>query len=314
MEHKVENRMGNTKKRRINSKNNSNRNSKQAAIGPSISSSSLNNEQSFIYRLEPNTILYHSKKIYGTNHNETLSKTFSFPIFFTLNIDIAEIYNKVNPGNKCQVYNNNTHKNLLNISAKIGNIDNIFSFKTDTRFIHKTIIDSILKIFFGNANNIYEIIQAIYHLKNESLHSEILGLLQYFNRNKKYFAGFLETAYTTMIKTLDDLLTKINIYRKLKIIPVRTSERNFDLFLCNLLKLTVNDIDGFIFFNNRNTELSDNSVTLNSLYKHRQITRDREKVVDLIVPDELCLFNGYTGLELLGPCRTTNTTGLGASR
>jgi hypothetical protein len=253
-------------------------------------------EKPLIVFISDNDILYHSKNIH------TDEKTARYPVFFALNVKIAQVYTDINPHNRCIRYKNNKRRTLIVLGEPSDEIDKLMRFLNPRQPAFCPIAINILKSFFGYAQTIDEVLTAIRSLQVNINKIEKI-ITDIFNPHPTKYARFSRDVKKLMSATLETYSEKLNKYlvenEDVDIIPSRTTDRNFDMFLCNILKYMLEkykiEIDGFY---------------CNELNLHSISSRDPTKITQnevitsygMVVPSEICLFEGYNFLENIGEC------------
>lgn len=258
--------------------------------------------RSYTVRIRENDNLYQSI-------NPTTDTNNTFPAFFATSQDVAMIYNRVNPNNICKVFKNHKQRILISVGFDNPEFDKMIPSLKFKYNEERIVFKNILNVFFGTAKNIEDVLQSIFILKEQlPFIKKIIDYTNNYNRRQNIYAGFnrSDIVIRDMNKVLDTYRDKITnaLLRNnnITILPSRTTDRNWDLLFCNLMKIysLPLGIHGFHYkpdsFDTLEENYSRNMITLNEIIRHR----------GSIVPEEICLLEGYKFLEVLGLCNEGN--------
>ena len=260
-----------------------------------------------------NDILYQS---YGSMTPENAK----YPAFFAITPEVANLYVGISPNSICKIFKNNKDRHILKITGRDTYdstrvpvdrslnqlIPRIISHIQFSNPEEKIIFENILIVFFGQAENIMNVMESITILERHI--GFIKNMLNFYNSDLNRFAGFnpdINKAGLEMLDTLKKYKDKIIYYQEMNpnmtILPSRTTNRNWDMLFCNIFKFYGFRIpgaptDGFWYDppspNELKASYDNNHITFNEVLQG----------VGMTVPPEICLLEGYEYLEDVGRC------------
>lgn len=249
------------------------------------------------YILPRNTKLYQS-----VSSRIQLNET--YPSFFATTPHIANLYLLLKSGNICKTFQTTSGQRLIILGEPSTEVERMIEFLEShiprVPRDYCTVFKSLSQIFFGNTDNINDVIIAINFLKdNKKL---IKAMINGFNTDKTNYILFMNPndgrLMREMYAKLDSYLKKISDFRTdpltatMRIMPSRITERNWDSLFCNLLKQYFGKlgIKGFIV----NEYTSAQFVNFKS--KHIITLNELIHGIGVQTPPEICLLKGYENL------------------
>lgn len=233
--------------------------------------------------------LYHSKGISPDDGR--------YPMFFAVTTEIAMTYAVLSPTNRCVTYRNDKRRILLTLGGDTEEINHMLYAISDRSLAN--ILTHILNVFFAKSANLDVVLASIDSLLLDlDPPEQLLGqnhlierITTYHRLHPKVYAGFNKSVVTSMIRTLNTYRSKLLGYSGAKhIIPNRTTDRNFDMFLCNCLKMSrFAGLDG-LFYKQIDLRGDRDYITQNEVI---------QGIDNVVVPTEICLFEGYSDLTLV---------------
>ena len=248
------------------------------------------------YILPRNTKLYQS-----VSSRIQLNET--YPSFFATTPHIANLYLLLKSGNICKTFQTTSGQRLIILgrpSTELEKMINFLEYRLRIPIEVCRVFKYLSQIFFGNTDNINDVIKAINFLKkNKKL---IKAMINGFNTDITNYILFMNPndgrLMREMYAKLDSYLKKISDFRTapltatMRIMPSRITERNWDSLFCNLLKQYFGKlgIKGFIV----NEYTSAQFVNFKS--KHIITLNELIHGIGVQTPPEICLLKGYENL------------------
>lgn len=224
-------------KRTRNNNNNQQRSSKGHKI------KSLNNISNRVRSIPTTYILPRNTKLYQSvsNKRQYIEK---YPLFFANTSNIANIYLSLKPRNICKTFQTTSEQLLIILgrpSTELEKMINFLEYRLRIPIEVCRVFKYLSQIFFGNTDNINDVIKAINFLKNNK--KLIKAMINGFNTDITNYILSLKPYHIIepMYSKLEKYLEQINSFKATSptttIMPSRITDRNWDSLFCNLLHL-----------------------------------------------------------------------------